>query len=150
MFVLCLGTKCSVGSPRQVHLREREELHSTPLPTSAAEETQESVVFPIPGQPHPAVGNNTLPLPKGSDRTLKCPGRHPLVPFTPCRSTLVPPPTSDLAWVADDNTKLLRETLWTSQVFPNCLPHVSGSSVQEAAAILYSSMVTGRKSCRDE
>lgn len=110
---VCVGNttqygKSKGGSPGECG--SFTEPHST---TSAAEGIEKSVLLPIPGQPHPTVGKQPLPLPKSSDRTLKCPDRPSLVPFTPCRSSLAPPLTSDLACVADDNMKQLRETLWT-------------------------------------
>lgn len=85
--------------------------HSNP---SVTQEIWKSVLLPIPGQLHPAVGNNTLPLPRGSDRTLKCPktqGSHscstPLA-GAPLYHHIPQTPSSDLAWVADDNMKQLR------------------------------------------
>lgn len=67
--------------------------------TSAAEEIQKCVLLPIPGQQQAAVRNNTLPLLKDSDRTLKCPDRHSLVPFTPSGELWNHPPKTLLMWL---------------------------------------------------
>lgn len=124
----------------QVHLGEYGELHPTPLHHICSWGDTELCAAPHPRTATCAVRNSTLPLPKGSGRTLKCPDKHSfrraLEPPTP----LIPHLCGWWQHEAAQGDTLGLQVLSNWPMF----------HAQEAAAILCSSMVTGGKSCLDK